>query len=352
MQSKQALDKIIKKSRVHFYKPIQIAEILYHDRANKSLDILDLESYRNASKRWRDQITQKIIGRISASSQKYQDNVFEENAIPPRLLKELADFNRKNKGIVEAYVYRSLQHKLEMVYEIEKYIKQSNPDNFELSKLLKFFVMTPGLRRSVDKMFEITVYALFSTVVRVLKAEVVIELGNRDEEVLKDFQQFIKMVLGIDLTTERVFKPASLFRVGVTNAADQGLDMLSNFGPVIQVKHLTLTPELAEEITTGIAADSIVIVCIDAEKEAINALLIQIGMESRIQGIITLSDLESWYKLCLSNKYRSTLGQSLLSDLYREFELEFPSSQEIEPFIKERGYDSIKFSPDWDIVSI
>lgn len=352
MQGKEALDKIIKKSRVHFYKPIQIAEILHQDRTKKPLNLLDLESYRNASKRWRDQITQKIIGRISTSSQKFQDNIFDENAIPPRLLKELANFNRKNKGVVEAYVYGSLQHKLEKVYDIEKYIKKSNPDTFELSELLKFFITTPGLRRSVDKMYEITVYALFSTIVRALKAEVVIELGNRDEEVLKDFQQFIKMVLGIDLTTERVSKPASLFRVGVTNAADQGLDMLSNFGPVIQVKHLTLTPELAEEITSGIAADSIVIVCIDAEKEAINTLLTQIGMESRIQGIITLSDLEKWYKLCLSKKYRSTLGQTLLADLHREFELEFPSSQEIEPFIKERGYNSTKLSPDWDIASI
>lgn len=75
MNSKIALDKIIKKSRVHFYKPIQIAEMLFHDRTNTRLELSDLESYRNASKRWRDQITQKLIGRISTSSQKYQDNM-------------------------------------------------------------------------------------------------------------------------------------------------------------------------------------------------------------------------------------------------------------------------------------
>lgn len=31
-EAKQALDKVISKGRVHLYKPIQIAEILYRDR--------------------------------------------------------------------------------------------------------------------------------------------------------------------------------------------------------------------------------------------------------------------------------------------------------------------------------
>lgn len=350
MQSKQALDKIIKKSRVHFYKPIQIAEILFHDR-NENLNLSDLESYRNASKRWRDQVTQNLIGRISTSSQKYQDNVFDNNAMPPSLLKELGEFNREHKGLVEAFIYKSLAYKLSTVYQVEKYIKESTPDSFKLIELLKHFIANPGLRRSIDKMYEITVYALFSTIVRELQAQVTVELGNQDDEVLRDFEYFIKMVLGLEVGVQKTSKPASLFRVGVTNAADRGLDMLSNFGPVIQVKHLTLTPDLAEDITTGIAADSIIIVCVDAEKEAIKTLLTQLGIDSRIQGIITLSDLDKWYALCLSNKYRNTLGETLLSDLTREFELEFPSSRTIKPFIKEREYDKIALPSEWNITT-
>lgn len=206
MQSKIALDKVIKKSRVHFYKPIQIAEILYHDRVNGEMNLIDLESYRNSSKRWRDQITQRLIGRISTSSQRYQDNLFDNNAVPPNLLNELAKFNRDNSGLIEAYVYKNLQQKLGIVYEVEEYIKSSTPDTFKLAELLKYFVSNPGLKRSVDKMYEITVYALFSTIVRTLRAEVVMEIGNKDEEVLKDFQHFIKMVLGLDLDTQKVVK--------------------------------------------------------------------------------------------------------------------------------------------------
>ena len=296
MQPKQALDAIIKKSRVHFYKPIQIAEILFHSR-NEPLNFTDLETYRNSSKRWRDQITQRLIGRISTSSQKFQDNIFEANAMPPPLLAELGNFNQAHHGMVEAYIYKNLQNKLNTVYEVEKYIKSSTPETFELKKLLQFFVTKPGLKRSVDKMYEITVYALFATIVRALQARVTVEIGNKDEEVLKDFEAFIKVVLGLELGMQKVSRPASLFRVGVTNAADTGLDMLTNFGPVIQVKHLTLTPEIVEDIAAGVAADSIVIVCIDAEKEAILALVAQLGLEARIQGIITLSDLEGWYEL-------------------------------------------------------
>lgn len=55
--AKKALDTLIKKSRVHLYKPIQIGEILYHSRIYNDVDLDDLESYRNASKRWRDDIT-------------------------------------------------------------------------------------------------------------------------------------------------------------------------------------------------------------------------------------------------------------------------------------------------------
>lgn len=36
---KNALDRVIQKSRVHLYKPIQIAEILYRDRTVGDIDL-------------------------------------------------------------------------------------------------------------------------------------------------------------------------------------------------------------------------------------------------------------------------------------------------------------------------
>lgn len=42
-EAKAALDSLIRKSRVHLYKPIQIAEILYHQRMYRDLDLSNLK---------------------------------------------------------------------------------------------------------------------------------------------------------------------------------------------------------------------------------------------------------------------------------------------------------------------
>lgn len=41
--AKNALDMVIQKSRVHLYKPIQIAEILYRDRTVGDIDLAHLQ---------------------------------------------------------------------------------------------------------------------------------------------------------------------------------------------------------------------------------------------------------------------------------------------------------------------
>lgn len=269
--------------------------------------------------------------------------------MPPVLLAQLGVTNKKGGGFVEAYIYQALAARLASVREVQRYTKSSNADAFSIKELASFFQSVPGLRRSVDKMYEILVYALFATIVRALKAQITLEIGNEDAEILKDFERFIKMVLGVDAQQTKLVFPAALYRVGVTNAADRGLDMWTNFGPAVQVKHLTLTAELVEDIADNIAADRIVIVCVDAEKEAIKSLLKQVGWSERIQGVITLNDLDEWYRICLSEKYRGNLGANLLKDVEREFDAEFPSSQEIGPFMASREYDRIVLPLDWQI---
>jgi type II restriction enzyme len=43
-EAKQALDKVIDKARVHLYKPIQVAEILYRDRTEKDINLAELQT--------------------------------------------------------------------------------------------------------------------------------------------------------------------------------------------------------------------------------------------------------------------------------------------------------------------
>ena len=52
--AKRSLDTVIEKGRAHLYKPIQIAEILHRDRTIGDIDLENLDTYRTASRKWRD----------------------------------------------------------------------------------------------------------------------------------------------------------------------------------------------------------------------------------------------------------------------------------------------------------
>src|SRR3989344_1341116 len=338
IRAKHRIGDLFERSSVYSFWLIRIAETLHRHRIDGDFDLSKRDDFESESKEWSDTVSRNLFGYLSTDKQINTRRLVEANAMPPELLAKLGETNKKGKGFVEAYVYKALEARLSSVRGVEDYIRKSTPDTFDLKKLVSIFQTTPGLRRSVDKMYEILVYALFATIVRVLKVQITLEIGNKDEEILKDFEKFIKTVLGIDGKQTRLVLPAALYRVGVTNAADRGLDIWANFGPAIQVKHLTLTPELVEDIADNITADKIVIACVDSEKEAIETLLKQVGWSERIQGIITISDLDDWYKLCLSKKYRANLGAKLLQDVSREFAAKFPSRKEIGPFMENRGY--------------
>lgn len=110
-EAKKALDSVIKKSRIHLYKPIQIAEILYHHRVCGDVNLDDLESYRNKSKHWRDEVSAVLLGRVCTSTARFQDDLFNESAMPPRIVKILAEENKRTNGAVEAYIYRRFANK-------------------------------------------------------------------------------------------------------------------------------------------------------------------------------------------------------------------------------------------------
>ncbi len=116
--AKATLDKVIRKGRVHFYKPFQIAEILRRHRTGELDDLGDLDSYKNISKRWRDEVSQRLVGRISTSSARYQDDLFNENACPPEALFALGNYNKAHGGEVEAYIYRMFEAQVSSLGEI------------------------------------------------------------------------------------------------------------------------------------------------------------------------------------------------------------------------------------------
>jgi len=351
-EAKRQLDLVMTKARITWYKPIQIAETLYHHRTEGSFDLENLASYRIKSKKWRDDITTLLLHQVSISSSKYQDHIFELTAIRPELLSSLGKANedKANPGVVEAYIYASFRHRRELVSDLAAYLSSATPKSFVLQDFLAHFKEKPGLKKSIDKAYEIVVYALFDTLVHHLEATVTVKVPNSKRNLLVEFEDFTRIVLGITSENMEIIKPASLYRAGVANAADSGLDMWANFGPAIQVKHVSLDEELAEAIVSEVAENArIVIVCRDAQKAVIESVLTQSGFSGRVQGVVTEDDLKRWYGKCFSDQYRSTLGETLLKNLAKEYEQEFGSGAEIDAFMKERGYHKIELKGIWKL---
>lgn len=342
--AKKALDALIQKSRVHLYKPIQIAEILYRHRTVGDIDLLDLEDYRTKSKKWRDDITISLLGTKCTSSARFQDNLFDDNAVPPAILQILGEENRDSNGAVEAYIYQRFSNKHSQLAMALDYCSNATAETFNVKEFIDSFWNEPGLKRSLDKIYEIIVYSLFSTLVETMNLQVQISIDEKHITLLQEFEDFSKKVMCLDIRNIKHVQDAKVYRVGVTNAADRGLDMYSNWGPAIQIKHLTLDVTLAEDIVSSVSSDKIVIVCKDAEKNIIVSLLTQIGWKSHIQSIVTENDLIDWYEKALRGKYSEILSNSLLERLAEEISLEFPYVDDIPHVLRERHYERIKNS--------
>ena len=103
---------------------------------------------------------------------------------------------------------------------------------------------------------------------------------------------------------------------------------------------MSLDEELAEEITTNISSDRIIIVCKDAEKNIILSLLNQIGWRSHIQSVITEQDLISWYEKALRGKFVYFIGDKIMSFLREEINNEFPSVDKMPDILQTRHYEN------------
>lgn len=347
-EAKSALDSIIRKSRVHLYKPIQIAEILYIARNYPDqINIQDLSTYRTQSRQWRDKITRRLLGNVSTSSARYQDDIFNPHAMPIDKLATLMNINNVGEGVVENYIYQHFKKRQEQVLIAYNYLQQSTIQDFSVNKFIGLFESHSGLRRSIDKLYEIIAYALLSVLIDELDVRVSIQIGQSNSPLIASFESLLRMMFGfIPLFDEPPIYKARIFRHGVTNAADSGLDMWANFGVAIQVKHVTLTEELASDIMDKVRAEHILVVCQTIEAPLISSILNQLGI--RIKGIITQADIEGAYNLAFQN-YADTMGQSLLNYLFVEFRSEFQHVVQLDDFLLERNYDEGTLSREWRI---
>jgi type II restriction enzyme len=294
----------------------------------------------------------KLHRKTTQLNSRYWDQLFDEAVLPPKLIRELTGFNFKNNGLVEVYIYTHVKMKYQAFTELRKELKTTPIENFSLDTFLGFFENNAKYKGSIDKAYEIVVYALFNTIVHELQATITLSVAESKKTILKEFEDFARLVLGIDVQHLSIERPARLFRVGTANANDAGLDMWANFGPAVQVKHLSLKPPQMVDICNGVRADQLIVVCKTSEADAIQSLIEQIGLAEKLRGIITKNDLENWYNKCFQQQYRDTVGQGVIDSIIEEMKLEFPLavSESFETFFTERSYTGDILIDDWTVM--
>ena len=276
--------------------------------------------------------------------------IFNVNAIPPIVLEQLRKINRSSNGAVEAYIYTALRDRLSQMSSGLSAVVQADSDSFSLRNFIDSFTRNPGISRSIDKIFESVVYALFSTLLEVLEVKIGVQINNINDTILNEFSDFTEKVLGLSEDTPELYQDAKVYRVGVTNAADRGLDMWANLGVAIQIKHISLTPATVEDISSAISAERIIIVCKESEKDILASVLKQFGGANRIQSVITEEELDIWYEKALRGQSSGLVSGKILQKLANEIKVEFPSTtSEFDDFFNTRGYHHFASVDFWQI---
>lgn len=322
-EAKSKLDRVIQLSRVEMYKPIQIAETLREIRTNPTINPLALETYRNLSKELRDKITRDLFGKVSTSSMRYQDDIWNDSALPPEALHALSTVNQNN-SMVEEYIYQHVFAKNKSIIEIRS-ILDSIKSFDDLQKLLDAFD-NPGLRTSADRLYEVFAVSILQSDIEKSDYKIILQ-GNKSTLIGKSAGKLIE-------ATQNQDQALKLSKMGRTNAADAGIDIWTNFGVVISVKNYDLSSDLLKNILSETPVGHLVIVCENVNRNVIDYL--KNNLDDRPISIVTKSELILDAKKLIEDVSMS--GQ-FLNKLRSFFDEEFPLSKTLENFMKSRNYD-------------
>ena len=101
-------------------------------------------------------------------------------------------------------------------------VSQLGKTDFVLRDFIKVFRRDPGLSRSVDKIFEIVVYALFSVLLESLEVKIGVKIENIENTILQEFADFTEKVLGLSKETLEVYQEPKVYRAGVAPVSEPG----------------------------------------------------------------------------------------------------------------------------------
>lgn len=343
-EARGALDATIDNARGQSFKAIHVAEILHHDRTTPGgLDLLDHEAYRCASKRWRDELCERLVGATSRSNGAWQDILFSQ-ASTPEVLTALGAENRRLSGAVEAYIYRRVGATQMAIAELAAELERPCKRPFSLAELLRHGRADTALRRVIERVYEITAFVVIDTLVQALGVAVNVQVPAERLALLDRDDRFLATVLRSARSKLPVRMAGQMARVGIINAADGGLDLVSNFGFSAQVKHAVFHGAQVQSFFGRPSNPAQTLICRSAvvghDDDAI--------ARDTAARVISETDLVRWSDLIVSGRFGPNAGTALRGRIAAELRREFPGcrSDAFLAFMRERTYDAM---PDWKV---
>ncbi len=336
---KRVEDEIIDRSHGQSFKAVHLAEILFRDRTTPGgLDLRDRESYRCASRRWRDEVCERLIGASSTSNTAWQDVVLPRWA-PAETLAELAAENRRLKGAIEADIYRRIAGVRLAIARLAADLDRPDTGKFVLAEFLRHVRSEPVLQRVIGRVYEIVAFAVLDTLVEALNVQVSVDLLVERAELLNDEGRFMSTVLRTAPAALPLRMAGRMSRVGVAHAADGGVDLISNFGFRGQVKHAVLKRARIQTL-------------VDPAADLVDVLICRSVVAGRGDTpvddatVITEADLVNWSDRIAGGAFGTTASAGLRKRIAVELRREFPGCQPdaFPAFLCERGYDTM---PTW-----
>ena len=316
-----ALDKVIAKSRVEMYKPIQIAEVLYHLRIKGDFTALELDKYKNPSVAWRNQVTDRIMGKHSTSTAQFQHHVWSPSAMPPEALAVLDELNRSN-ATIEKLIYKAVLDKQVDLIDFRNSII-SLISAQELEQLFAKFA-DPSLASSRDRLFEIIVSSVLQAAL--FDQKIFLSVLGLEASMHGSLGAISRLVSSRQI-------PLQVARLGRTNAADAGIDVWTNFGVLVNVKHRVVDRVLIDQILLDTPKGELLIVCLGVTQDVTDYLAH--GTHGREIAFLTLHEI--WDE-CDNFTSNHQTWKFFKTTLLHQFDEEFPMALSLMAFLQERGY--------------
>jgi hypothetical protein len=185
--------------------------------------------------------------------------------------------------------------------------------------------------------------SVLATLTKFLDVQVMTTASAKGLQLVADDETLLAAVLGMPKGKPKQIVAGRLSRLGLTSAADGGVDIVSNFGFIAQVKHAALDDHHLLKLYGAVQIAGMTVVCRSVTFSSSSG-----SDRPNTALVITEDDLIRWSDRIVRGDFGLGAAEYLCESLALELRREFPACDPVDfaAFMTERGYLDM---PPWKI---